>query len=177
MDNWEDQKRIIDLSVIVIVWSAKWNFAYGYFSLVILWLTSRRESLLLRHSDENLNCKEIFNNHKQPKYTCKGMKKYANSINMEMQMWILNLNMLMPHNKNILGLTVVLWNLTFFSSIFQYITMVMVTLNDPSCPPYWITVKNLTIICIQVLYPLPHKTTDSVRLYWTPKNKFDYIAT
>ena len=98
MDNWQDQKRIIDLSVIVIVWSAKWNFAYGYFSLVILWLTSRRESLLLIHSDDNLNCKEIFNNHKQPKYTCKGMKKYANSINMEMQMWILNLNLLMPHN-------------------------------------------------------------------------------
>ena len=78
VDNyWEDQKRIIDLSVIVIVWNAKWNFAYRYFILVILWLTSRRESLLLIHSDENFNCKQIFSNHKQPKYTCKGMKKLS----------------------------------------------------------------------------------------------------
>lgn len=67
LDNWEDQKRIIYLSVIVIVWNAIWNFAYRYFILVTLWLTSRRESLLLIHSDENFNCKQIFTNHNQPK--------------------------------------------------------------------------------------------------------------
>ena len=57
----------------------KCNSAYQYQAF-----KSKTKTLLLKKSHENFDFKQIFRRYKQPKYTYKGIKKCADSIN-----WIL----------------------------------------------------------------------------------------
>ena len=56
-----------------------YGYLYQYFPLL------KKESVASNKSHENFNLSQTFRNYKQPKYTYKGTKKCADSINRKLK--------------------------------------------------------------------------------------------